>query len=200
MTTPAAQPRAIVCTGNAHKVAELGGLLPDLALEPLPAGFVLPPEVGSTFLDNARIKAHAGHAWFPDAWVIADDSGLCVDALGGLPGVRSARLAGPAADDEANVAELLRRMVDVPAPRRSAHFECVLVAIGPSGDEAVARGQVAGTILEQPRGSAGFGYDPLFVPEGEQRSFAELGDEAKARLSHRARAARALRELLAAMA
>jgi XTP/dITP diphosphohydrolase len=192
---------AVVCTGNAHKVEELQGLLPDFVLEPLAAGTELPPEIGRTFLDNARIKAHAGHAMFPGQWVIADDSGLIVDALDGAPGVRSARFSGEDATDATNTAHLLERMRSYgEADLRTARFACVLVMVSPSGDETWAEGFVEGTIAHQPSGDGGFGYDPVFVPEGETRSFAELGTVAKAGMSHRARAARALQDRLLAPA
>lgn len=188
--------RAIACTGNPHKVEELHELLPELALRPLPAGTVLPPEIGATFLDNARIKAHAGHAMWPDSWVLADDSGLVVESLRGAPGVHSARFAGEDASDRDNTRLLLQRLEGMDAHDRIAHFVCVLVLIAPDGNETVAEGRVDGTIAREPRGEQGFGYDPVFVPQGEQATFAELGAEAKARLSHRARAAVMLRTQL----
>jgi XTP/dITP diphosphohydrolase len=192
--------RAILCTSNPHKVEELAALLPDFAIEPMPAGTQLPPEIGSRFVDNARIKAHAGHGLFPDAWVIADDSGISVDALGGDPGVRSARFAGDDATDRENVELLLRRLEKVPAADRTARFVCVLVMVAPDGTETVATGLVDGTIATAPSGSQGFGYDPIFVPEGETATFGELGAEVKARMSHRARAARELQARLLAPA
>jgi XTP/dITP diphosphohydrolase len=190
-----------VCTGNAHKVLELADLLPEFRLEPLPLGTVLPPEVGKTFLDNARIKAHAGAAMYPDRWVVADDSGLIVDALDGAPGVHSARFAGSDASDEHNLQLLLRRMegyVDVEL--RSARFACVLVMVAPDGTETHATGFVEGTIAHEPSGDGGFGYDPVFVPEGHSESFAALGPDVKAGMSHRARAARELQSRLLAPA
>ncbi len=192
---------AVVCTGNAHKVLELAELLPEFRLEPLPAGTVLPPEVGRTFLDNARIKAHAGHAMYPDRWVVADDSGLIVDALDGAPGVHSARFAGDDATDEQNVRLLLRRLEGVQDPElRAARFACVLVLVAPDGSETHATGFVEGHIAGEPAGDGGFGYDPVFVPEGHERTFAELGSEVKATMSHRARAARELQSRLLAPA
>lgn len=188
---------AIACTGNAHKVRELAMLLPELVIEPLPAGTVLPPEIGLTFLDNARIKAYAGAAMFPERWVIADDSGLLVDALDGRPGVNSARYAGPDASDEDNVAKLLgeleqqTRLAD-----RRARFACVLVAISPDGAEIHAEGSVEGHVAHGTNGTGGFGYDPVFVPDGYEQSFSALGDETKATLSHRANAALLLRAKL----
>lgn len=196
--SPSSIRRAVACTGNAHKVEELRVLLPQLELEPLPPGTRLPPEIGETFLDNARIKAHAGHAMYPDRWVLADDSGLIVDALGGAPGVHSARFAGEHATDEANVQLLLERLEGRDdATDRTARFACVLVLVAPDGTETNAEGAVEGRIAHEPSGDVGFGYDPVFIPEGESQTFAQLGDEAKARMSHRARAARALQATLA---
>ncbi|MCW2955370.1 MAG: non-canonical purine pyrophosphatase, rdgB/HAM1 family [Thermoleophilia bacterium] len=190
---------AVVCTGNAHKVDELAGLLTGFTLEPLEPGTTLPPEVGSTFLDNARIKAYAGHEMFPDRWVIADDSGLCVDALDGAPGVRSARFAGEHATDADNTEQLLVRLRDlVDDEARGARFVCVLVAVAPDGTEFVGEGTVHGRIAIERAGDAGFGYDPVFVPEGHTRSFAELGADVKAGMSHRARAAQQLAERIEA--
>lgn len=188
--------RAIACTGNPHKVEELAALLPALTFEPLAPDVVLPPEVGETFLDNARIKAHAGAALHPGTWVLADDSGIIVDALDGEPGVRSARFAGEDASDEENVRLLLKRLRDVPPHERTARFACVLVAVAPDGEELHATGFVEGHVAGAPAGDAGFGYDPVFVPEGHALTFAQLGDEVKATMSHRARAARLLDEQL----
>ena len=193
--------RAVFCTGNLHKVEELQLLLPDFELEALAAGTELPPEIGETFLDNARIKAHAGHAMHPDRWVVADDSGLVVDALDGAPGVRSARFAGAAASATDNMHLLLERLVDVHEPaRRTARFVCSLVMVSPDGEETIAEGVVEGHIAHEATGSGGFGYDPVFVPRGEALSFGELGADVKARLSHRAHAARQLQTRLLAPA
>lgn len=193
---------AILCTANPHKVVELGQLLPFLELQPMPEGSRMPPEIGATFLDNARIKAVAGAAIAPvDTWVIADDSGLCVDALDGAPGVRSARFAGEHADDAQNTGELLHRLRGVTdLVDRSARFTCVLVAISPEGVEHVATGHVEGSIAFGPRGAVGFGYDPIFIPFGETGTFAELGSDVKARMSHRGNAARQLADMLASPA
>ena len=190
--------RAVLCTRNAHKVDELAVLLPTLDLAPLDAAVELPPESGDTFLDNARIKARAGHAANPDAWVLADDSGLAVDALGGAPGVHSARFAGDDANDDDNNRLLLERLDGVPDDERGAAFVCVLVAIAPDGEELHTEGRVDGTIAHAPAGATGFGYDPLFVPTGERQTFAELGPAVKHQVSHRARAAAGLASMLAA--
>ena len=194
--TSAAHRRAIICTGNPHKVDELGELLAglDFAFEALPADAPSPPETADTFVGNARIKAEAGHERYPDAWVIADDSGLIVDALDGAPGVWSARFAGEQATDTDNVDLLLERLADTPDAERTARFACVLVAITPDGTELVAEGFVEGVIARAPAGDTGFGYDPVFVPLGHTESFAELGSHTKAQLSHRAHAAQALRD------
>lgn len=192
--------RAYACTRNRHKVEELGLLLPLLELQELPAAVVLPPETGATFLDNARLKARAGHEQCRDAWVLADDSGLIVDALDGAPGVRSARFASEHATDAQNIAHLLAQLSHLTEPtERRARFTCVLVLIAPDGREFSTSGSVEGTIAAVPSGTEGFGYDPVFVPEGERASFAVLGARAKARMSHRARAAQALGRELAAL-
>jgi XTP/dITP diphosphohydrolase len=190
--------RIVLCTGNAHKVAELRSLLSPLDVEPLDRSIEMPPETGDTFEANARIKAAAGAAANPDAWVVADDSGLEVDALDGQPGVFSARFAGPDATDSDNVELLLKQLTGV--ADRHARFVCVLVAIGPDGDEIVARGTVEGHIADAPVGTQGFGYDPVFVPSGEQRTYGELGDEVKSKSSHRAVAVRELATSLRALA
>jgi len=142
-----------------------------------------------TFAGNARKKAAALRALLPaDAWVLADDSGVCVDALGGAPGVESAYFAGPEHDMRANLLKLTEVMRAVPDGKRAAQFVCVLVLRGPGGVEFVAEGKCAGRLCAEPRGGKGFGYDPLFVPEGFERSYAELSEEEKNRISHRGRA------------
>lgn len=184
-----------LASGNAHKVAELQLLA---RASELPVRIASAREVGGmppveedtgTFVGNARKKALALRTLIPaDAWALADDSGLCVDALDGAPGVESAYYAGPDGDGAANLAKLVTVMRDVPPAARGARFRCVLVAIGPGADEHVFEGACEGRLLHAPRGGAGFGYDPLFVPDGYAQSFSELGDDVKNRLSHRARA------------
>ena len=189
--------RAVLCTGNAHKVYELAGLLANIELAALPDSIELPPETGATFEANARIKAAGGAGQYAAAnglWSIADDSGLTVAALDDEPGVYSARFAGDDATDDDNVQLLLERLVGV--TDRAAAFHCVLVAIAPDGSELVAHGRVDGIIAHVPSGTSGFGYDPVFVPTGHDQSFAELGAELKAALSHRAHAAAKLGRLL----
>jgi XTP/dITP diphosphohydrolase len=155
-----------------------------------------PAETGSAFVDNARIKAKTLKAMKPGTWVVADDSGLEVEGLNGLPGVHSARYAGPKASDGENTAKLLK-MLQIRSPQnRKARFVCSLVAYSPSGEEFVFEGVVSGEISEKVRGTTGFGYDPVFIPEGEKQTFAELGAAVKNKLSHRARAIRQLSEVL----
>lgn len=184
-----------LASGNAHKVAELQALAQASAL---PVAIRSAREVGGmpavvedagTFAGNARKKAHALRARIPaDAWALADDSGVCVDALEGGPGVESAYFAGPQADPVANLAKLFAVMRGVPDAQRAAQFRCVLLAIGPGGVEHAFEGECRGQLLHEPRGGAGFGYDPLFVPDGFTSSYAELGDDVKNTISHRARA------------
>lgn len=184
-----------LASGNAHKVAEMNALAraDHLDVEIVSAkavgGMPAVVEDAGTFIGNARKKAAALKAVLPDdAWVLADDSGLCVDALDGAPGVESAYYAGPQGDGAANLRKLVETMRGVPANQRGAHFVCVLVLAGPNGHEQVFEGRCEGVLCDEPRGGAGFGYDPLFVPAGHVRSFAELGDEVKNTLSHRGRA------------
>jgi XTP/dITP diphosphohydrolase len=182
-------------SGNAHKAAELQSLAQASALpiqiRSAAAVGGMPPvrEDAGSFAGNARKKAAALRPLLPsDAWSLADDSGLCVDALGGGPGVESAYYAGPHSNSAVNLAKLVAVMRDVPDDERGAQFRCVLLAIGPGGEEKVFEGVCTGRLLNDPRGGAGFGYDPLFVPEGYEQTFAELGEEVKNRISHRARA------------
>jgi len=187
--------KLFLASGNAHKAAELQAMavaaaLPVEIVSAREAGG-MPPVVedAGTFAGNARKKAQALRARLPaDAWVLADDSGLCVEALGGAPGVESAYYAGPQGDGAANLAKLVEALHDVPEAKRGARFVCVLLVAGPGGVERVFEGSCGGRLRRTPRGGAGFGYDPLFVPEGHTESFAELGEAAKGLISHRARA------------
>lgn len=184
-----------LASGNAHKVAEMNALAQAsaLALEIVSAKAVggMPPVVedAGTFIGNARKKALALKAVLPaDAWVLADDSGLCVDALGGGPGVESAYYAGAQGDSAANLRKLVDAMRGVTSEKRGAHFTCVLLLAGPDKIEAIFEGKCEGTLCNEPQGGAGFGYDPLFVPTGHVQTFSQLGDEVKNTLSHRGRA------------
>lgn len=152
------------------------------------AGYTPRPEDGKTFEDNARIKARSLKAVRPNAWILGEDSGLEVNGLGGFPGIHSARYAGPKASDSENIAKLLKMMQIRAVSDRSAQFTCVSVVITPNGDEWVFRGEMKGRIAKIPTGQLGFGYDPVFVPEGEEKTLAELGPAYKVQSSHRARA------------
>ncbi|MGH3035659.1 MAG: non-canonical purine NTP pyrophosphatase [Gaiellaceae bacterium] len=186
--------KATLVSKNAHKARELERLLPGWAIEPIDVA-ELPDETGATFYENARAKALFGRAvGDPDAWMIGEDSGLEVQALEGRPGIRSARYAGSGASDDDNTAKLLVELAGVGGDARRARYVSELVCVAPGHEEYRGSGTLAGRIAAARRGSAGFGYDPVFVPEGEERTVAELGDDWKARHSHRAAAAAALRK------
>jgi XTP/dITP diphosphohydrolase len=188
--------RVGLASGNRHKLRELLPLLPDWELEALDTAG-MPPETGRTFHANAWAKARfARAAGEPDVWVLGEDSGLEVEGLGGRPGIRSARYAGPETTDEENVARLLEELRSTGGEGRRARYVSELVLISPELDELRGTGTLKGAIAEEPRGSEGFGYDPVFVPDGELRTVAELGDAWKAEHSHRARAAAALRKVV----
>ncbi len=187
--------RLHLASGNAHKAEEFAALAAaaGLPLEVVSAQAVggMPPVVEDTgtFAGNAAKKARALQARLPaGAWVLADDSGLCVDALAGAPGVESAYYAGPQGDSAANLRRLVQVMRDVPADQRGAHFACVLVLRDGAGGEHVFAGRCDGTLRAAPTGGAGFGYDPLFVPAGQEQTFAQLPSAVKGELSHRGRA------------
>jgi len=182
-------------TGNAHKVAEMQALADDshLALRLRSAkdagGMPAVVEDTGTFIGNARKKACALHEKLGGAhWVLSDDSGLCVDALAGEPGVESANYAGQGATSAANIAKLLQKLHGIAAEQRAAHFICVLYVIDPDGHERNFVGRCDGRLLDHVRGGAGFGYDPIFVPDGNRLTFAELGEAVKNGISHRSRA------------
>lgn len=191
-------------TTNKGKLSELRLLfdkhIPGIvvkSLSELPS-YQQPPENGQTFLDNARIKARSLKAMKPGVWVMAEDSGLEVDLLNKLPGIHSARYAGPKASDSENVAKLLKmvQLKSTGATSRTARFYCSLVAFDPSGNEHVFDGEMKGTISKSPVGQLGFGYDPVFVPDGETKTLAELGPGYKNTHSHRAAAATKLIALM----
>jgi XTP/dITP diphosphohydrolase len=188
----------IVATRNEHKLRELAEILPGLELRPLPAAVELPPEEGDSYAANALIKARAARgATGEDA--IADDSGIEVAALDGRPGIHSARYAGPAAGDAANLAKLLRE-VAAAGGDRGATYVCVIALAAADGSEQLFEGRCDGTLVEEPRGQGGFGYDPAFVPAAtraaDSRTMAELSPAEKNAISHRGRAARRLAEHL----
>ena len=194
--------RLVLATRNEHKLRELGEILNGIELVPLPPDVELPPETGETFDDNALIKARAARAATGEA-AIADDSGIEAAALGGAPGVRSARYAGEDATDEENLQRLLREVAAAGDDRRVAYV-CALVHIDDEGDERLFWGRCDGRLATEPRGDQGFGYDPGFIPDDtgpdDERTMGELDAETKHSISHRGRAARALARALGVVA
>jgi XTP/dITP diphosphohydrolase len=186
--------RLLLATRNAHKLREFSLLLAGHTIDPLPPDVELPPESGTTFAENALAKAHAAAA-ATGRTAIADDSGIEADALGGAPGVRSARYAGPDATDADNLEKLLAEVPD----GSGAQYVCALAYVEPGGEALVFEGRCRGTITAAPRGEGGFGYDPAFLPDDDHtdRTMAELAPREKDAISHRGRAAR---ELLAWLA
>ena len=183
-----------IATGNKGKISEFKVLLnrelPALQIfttSDLPT-YTSPLENGQSFLENARIKARSLKAMKPEAWVMAEDSGLEVLALNQLPGIHSARYAGPKAQDRENIAKLLKMMQIRAVANRLAQFVCTMVLLTPENQEFVFTGEMKGEIAKNPTGQLGFGYDPVFIPEGEKQSLAELGPGFKSKRSHRASA------------
>ncbi|HET8975631.1 MAG TPA: RdgB/HAM1 family non-canonical purine NTP pyrophosphatase [Solirubrobacterales bacterium] len=189
----------ILATRNEHKLRELREALPGVELEPLPEGVLLPPETGQTFAENALGKARAAHEATGRA-VIADDSGIEAAALGGRPGVRSARYAGEGAGDEENLQKLIDDLEG--ADDRALAYVCAIALVGEDGGESMFEGRCTGTLAPEPRGSGGFGYDPAFLPDdtgpADERTMAELSPDEKHAISHRGRAARELARALGA--
>ncbi len=206
MPASAVTPKLVLATANPHKVIELSRILSavhvGVELVGL-AGFPDAPDVpetGATFADNALLKARAIAA-FTGLAAVADDSGLCCDALNGMPGVLSARWSGAHGDDATNLRLVLDQLGDVPDERRGACFRCVaaLALPPPSGQEHISAGELRGRLIREPRGSNGFGYDPIFVPDGETRTTAEMTPAEKDAISHRGRAFRGLLPVIAAL-
>jgi len=187
--------RLVLASRNEHKLRELSKLMAPYELDPLPENVRLPPETGTTFADNALRKARAA-ASATGRPTVADDSGIEASALGGAPGVWSARYAGDGASDEANLAKLLREVPE-DGDRRAAYV-CALAYLEPGGREEVVHGRCEGVLVRKPRGGGGFGYDPAFVPDdyADGRTMAELTPEEKDAVSHRGKAARELRNRL----
>ena len=189
--------RVVLATRNAHKLVEMRRILDEAGLQIELVGTDEFPdladvaETGSTFAANALLKARSvcAETGLP---AIADDSGLGVDALNGMPGIFSARWSGAHGDDIANLSLLLGQLSDVPDNRRGAAFHCAAAVVLPDGTERVVEGAIDGTLIREPRGTNGFGYDPIFVPLGESRTTAEMSAEEKDAISHRGRAMRAL--------
>jgi XTP/dITP diphosphohydrolase len=194
--------RIVLATRNAGKLAELARILAASGIEVTLAGldeFPAAPEVtetGRTFAQNALLKARSA-AKFTGITAVADDSGLCVDALNGMPGVLSARWAGRHGDDQANLDLVLAQLADVAEPDRGAHFACAAAIVLPSGTERVAEERLYGRLARTPRGMNGFGYDPIFLPDSSDLTTAEMEPAAKDAISHRGRALRALAPAIA---
>ncbi len=196
--------KLVLATANPHKVIELSRILeaghidvPLASLTEFP-GAPDVAETGATFAENALLKAHA-IAQFTGLPAVADDSGLCVDALNGMPGVLSARWSGRHGDDAANLQLLLAQLADVPDDQRGAQFVCDAVLALPDGREHVSEGRVTGRLIREPRGSNGFGYDPIFVPGSASITTAEMDPADKDRISHRGKALRGLAPVIAAL-
>ena len=195
--------RLVLATANQHKLIELTRILAaghvDVTLASL-TEFPGAPDVaetGATFAENALLKARA-IAEFTGLPAVADDSGLCADALNGMPGVLSARWSGRHGDDAANLRLLLAQLADVPDERRGAQFVCAAALVLPGGREHVSEGVVRGSLIREPRGQNGFGYDPIFVPESAPITTAEMDPADKDRISHRGKALRGLAPVIAA--
>jgi XTP/dITP diphosphohydrolase len=200
----ASRPRLVLATANPHKLIELTRILAADHVEVDLAGLFEFPgapdvaETGATFADNALLKARAVAA-FTGLPSVADDSGLCCDALNGMPGVLTARWSGRHGADAENLRLLLAQLSEIPDERRGAHFSCVAALVLPSGRETLSEGTVTGRLIREPRGAGGFGYDPIFVPDGEDRTTAEMGAAEKDAISHRGRAFRGLAVAIAAL-
>jgi len=195
----ASSPRLVVASRNRAKVRELIALLGDIPYRVVPLadvpGATLPEETAETYEGNALLKARAAAAIEGEV-ALADDSGLEVDALGGAPGLHSARFGGPGLDDPGRTALLLERLRGIPPERRTARFRCVIVIVARTGGARTVEGVVEGLISDAPRGTGGFGYDPVFFHPALGRTFGELSEAEKSRVSHRALAARRARALL----
>ena len=187
----------VLATRNPSKISEIKALLPGVRVAPAAsfAGCPEPEETGRTFEENALIKSRAVSR-YTGKIALADDSGLEVDALDGAPGVHSARYAGTDATDQDNLRRLLDALDGISDAERTARFRCVVAVVVPDGRTWTAEGACEGRILQAPRGDAGFGYDPLFVPAGYENTFAELDAGVKNRISHRALALRRIADVL----
>jgi XTP/dITP diphosphohydrolase len=188
--------RVVLASGNSGKLRELGSLLAPFGFDLVSQstlGLQTPPETGTTFAENALLKARHAAA-MTNLPALADDSGIEVDALGGRPGIYSARYAGEGASDQANLRKMLDEMREIPASQRTARYQCVIAFVTTATDSApvLATGTWEGTLISEPKGLGGFGYDPIFVPSGLDRTAAELDAGEKNSLSHRGQALRAL--------
>ncbi|GGO19299.1 RdgB/HAM1 family non-canonical purine NTP pyrophosphatase [Microbispora bryophytorum] len=194
--------KVVLATRNAGKIVELRRILADAGVPVELVGLEAFPHIGDvaetglTFAENALLKAHAvaAQSGLP---AISDDSGLCVEALNGMPGIFSARWSGRHGDDDANLDLLLAQIADVPDGRRRAHFACTAALALPTGEEHVVEGAVHGHLIRERRGTGGFGYDPIFVPDGDTRTTSEMSAEEKDAISHRGKAFRAIVPVIA---
>jgi XTP/dITP diphosphohydrolase len=204
MPGDAQPPRLVLATANPGKLAELNRILTEGHASVVLVSLVDFPgapdvaETGATFADNALLKARALAA-FTGLAAVADDSGLCCDALNGMPGVLSARWSGGHGDDARNLRLLLEQLAEVPDERRGAHFTCAAALVLPTGHEHVTEGLLRGRVIREPRGTHGFGYDPVFVPDGYDQTTAEMTPARKDAISHRGRAFRALAPAIASL-
>ncbi len=190
MTRRLTERRIVVASHNTGKVREIAALIAPFNIEAISAsslGLAEPDETEATFSGNALIKARAA-AIASQLPALADDSGFCVDALGGEPGIYSARWAGPSKDFQIAMRKVHERLLQAPAKTRRAQFICALALAWPDGDSRVFEGEVAGEVVWPPRGDLGFGYDPMFVPDGHAITFGEMPPDQKHGISHRARA------------
>ncbi|HEX9540046.1 MAG TPA: RdgB/HAM1 family non-canonical purine NTP pyrophosphatase [Streptosporangiaceae bacterium] len=196
--------KLVLATRNPAKLAELSRILADgnvpvdlVTLDDFPQ---MPEvaEAGRTFTENALLKARAVAA-FTGLPTVAEDSGICIDALNGMPGVLSARWSGVHGDDQANLRLVLGQLADVPAGQRGAHFACAAALVLPSGPEHVTEGTLHGSVTAAPRGTNGFGYDPIFLPDSSELTTAEMAPADKDKISHRGRALRHLAPIIAAL-
>lgn len=203
-TEPEARPRLVLATANPHKLIEVTRILAAERLDVDLVGLGEFPgapdvaETGATFVANALLKARAVAA-FTGLPAVADDSGLCCDAMNGMPGVLSARWSGRHGDDAENLRLVLAQLSEVPEDRLRAHFYCVAALVQPSGEETLSAGTLRGRLIREPRGTNGFGYDPIFVPDSERRTTAEMTADDKDAISHRGRAFRGLAETIATL-
>ena len=203
-TDRAARPRLALATANPHKLIEVTRILAAGHVDVDLVGLTEFPgapdvaETGATFAENALLKARAVAA-FTGLPSVADDSGLCCDALNGMPGVLSARWSGRHGADAENLRLLLAQLSETPDERRGAHFSCVAALVLPSGRETLSEGTLVGHLIREPRGAGGFGYDPIFVPDSESRTTAEMSAAEKDAISHRGRAFRGLAPAVAAL-
>jgi len=193
--------RLVLASRNTHKIIEMRRILEELGLDIELVGTDEYPdlpdvdETGSTFAANAMLKAREVCA-YTGLPAVGDDSGLAVDALNGMPGIYSARWAGTHGQDQANLDLLIAQLAHVPATRRGAAFHCAVAIATPEGDERIVEGIVEGSLIGEPRGGNGFGYDPIFVPTGWEITTAQMSDAEKDAISHRGRALRALAPVL----